>query len=100
MEEYRYFAVLDCDNMVINTNVCPIEEVDENTAELIAQGFSSRYSGIEYSLDSTVTNNPASIGHIYDEQLNAFIPKCPGDGYILDTVNYVWCDPNLNEPTD
>jgi hypothetical protein len=93
MEECRYFAVLDCDNLVINACTFPIDT--EDSPESILNNYSDRYSLLEYSLDNSITNNPASIGYIYAAPLNAFIPKCPGEGYILDRVNYFWYDPNL-----
>jgi hypothetical protein len=95
MEEYRYFAVLDCDNLVINACTFPI--VTEESPESILNTYSDRYSLLEYSLTPGITNNSATIGHIYSGPLNAFIPKCPGEGYILDRVNYFWYNPNPTE---
>lgn len=34
--------------------------------------------------------NYAGIGHRYDERLDAFIPPCPGDGWVLDETTFSW----------
>lgn len=96
MDELRFFAVLDCDNLVINCTTFPVFPVnpEELPESIIENNYSNRYRLVEYSESPGITNNPASIGHTYDEQLNAFIPRCPGEGYVLDPLNYVWVSPD------
>ena len=81
----KYFAVLDENNIVINAHV--LEEDIEYEVQI---------NEIPYSMDSSITNNPAAIGYRYDKDLNAFIPPCPNDTYILNTQTFEWePDPEL-----
>ena len=81
----RYFAELDENNLVINAIL------GENTPE---DESPNRF--LEYSLDDTsITNNPASIGYTYDENLNAFIPPQSDPTYILNTQTFEW-EPDEN----
>jgi hypothetical protein len=41
--------------------------------------------------------NYAGIGHHYDEQLDAFIPPCPGDGWTLDAATVTWVETAASE---
>jgi len=34
--------------------------------------------------------NYAAIGHLYREELDAFIPPCPGEGFTLDSETFTW----------
>ena len=34
--------------------------------------------------------NYAGVGYIYDARLDAFIPPCPGEGYVLDESTFSW----------
>lgn len=79
----RYFAELDENNIVINAWVSDndLDNPDQNT--------------IEYSEDTSITNNAAAIGHIYDSNLNAFIPPQPDPTYILNTQTFEW-EPDEN----
>jgi hypothetical protein len=36
--------------------------------------------------------NYAGSGFRYDEALDAFIPPCPGDGWVLDEATVTWVD--------
>lgn len=92
MEDLRYFAILDSDNLVINATTFPIDT--QESPETLLNTYSDKYTLLEYSLTPGITNNPAGIGDIYYPALNAFLPKCPGEGYILDRNNYIWYNPN------
>jgi hypothetical protein len=91
--DYRLYAIADQDNFVINVlSLGPNEDI----STVIENVYSSRYHGIEYSEDKSVTNSQAFIGSTYNENLNAFIPKKPNPTYILNEDTYVWePDPNL-----
>ena len=78
----RYFAELDENNIVINDWVSD-------------QGDDSNQNTIEYSEDTSITNNSAAIGHTYDSNLNAFIPPQPDPTYILNTQTFEW-EPDEN----
>ena len=92
----KYFAILDENNIVINAQTVDdtiVYEEDEVSLETI---ISNDPRSIEYSLDTSITNNPASIGYRYDSNLNAFIPPCSDDTYILNTQTFEWePDPEL-----
>ena len=34
--------------------------------------------------------NYAGIGYTYRDDLDAFVPPCPGDGWVLDEVTVTW----------
>ena len=34
--------------------------------------------------------NYAGVGYTFDERLDAFLPPCPGDGYVLDEETFSW----------
>lgn len=85
--EYRLYAIIDQDNLVVN---CLSWNVDNDIHLLINQLYSDRYNVIEFSADKSITNTQASVGLYYDSSLNAFIPKKPGDDYVLDEESYIW----------
>lgn len=37
--------------------------------------------------------NYAAIGHRYDEQIDGFVPPCPGEGWMLDEATGTWVAP-------
>lgn len=85
----KYFAELDKDNVVVNIFVTENDLV--NNTEL-----DKFYKIIEYSNDnSEITNNPATIGSVYDYSLNAFISKQPDSTYILNMETFEW-EPDEN----
>ena len=79
----RYFAELDENNIVINAWVSDNDSNDSNK------------NIIEYSEDTSITNNRADIGYTYDSNLNAFIPPQPDPTYILNTQTFEW-EPDEN----
>lgn len=82
----KYFALLAENKIVINAFV--IE--DDNTEYTLDENV------IEYSMDPSITNNPAAVGYTYNVDLNAFIPPCPDETYILNTQTFEWePDPEL-----
>lgn len=81
----RYFAELDNNNIVIGAWVCDRDFVPENQDAII----------IEYSDNTSITNNVANIGYTYDDDLNAFIPPQPDPTYILNTQTFEW-EPDEN----
>lgn len=88
----KYFAELNESNVVVNIFV------NDNTIEELNQDLElpEFHKIVEYSNDnSTVTNNPATIGSTYNENLNAFIPEQENPTYILNTETFEW-EPNEN----
>jgi hypothetical protein len=81
----RYFAELDDNNLVIGVYVSDGDFTPET----------DDYFVVEYSLDTSVTNNSASIGYTYDENLNAFIPPQYDSTYILNMQTFEW-EPDKN----
>lgn len=77
----RYFAELDENNIVTNAWTSDGDFNGENI--------------IEYSEDTSITNNMANLGHTYDSSLNAFIPPQPDPTYILNTQTFEW-EPDEN----
>jgi hypothetical protein len=103
-EDKKFIAILNQDNLVINVNVFEQYSVNPETNEIITNNledllnsFPDGYELQQYSTDdTTITNNPASIGYTYDSQLNAFIPPCPDETYILNAEDFNWYpDPEL-----
>jgi len=87
----RYFAFLDENNKVINT----AQVLNNENPELTFVHFPN-LTPIEYSLDNSITNTQAEIGHIFDSDLNCFYSQKPEESYILNLENYQWePDPNL-----
>lgn len=80
----RYFAELDENNLVVTAWVFDGDSNPENPVNII-----------EYSEDTSITNNPASIGYTYDSDLNAFIPPQSDSTYILNTETFEW-EPDEN----
>ena len=78
----RYFAELDENNIVIN-------------AWISDEGNDLNENAIEFSEDTSITNNVAAIGYTYDSNLNAFIPPQPDPTYILNTQTFEW-EPDEN----
>ena len=103
----KYFAVLDENNIVINAHVTEENNTiingsayaDDETPEEDLE-YTTTYeieeNEMEYSVDGSITINSAAIGYKYDADLNAFIPPCPDDTYILNTQTFEWePDPEL-----
>lgn len=80
----RHFAELDENNIVIHY-------WSSNDKDL---NFSNQ-NIIEYSADTSITNNQPSLGYTYDSNLNAFIPLPPDPTYILNTQTFEW-EPDEN----
>jgi hypothetical protein len=85
----KHFAELDENNLVLGVSVCEEGTLLDN----IQIPQSHRF--FEYSEDKSITNNQASIGYTYDENLNAFVPPQPDSTYILNTQTFEW-EPDEN----
>jgi len=103
MEENKFYAILDQDNLVIHALVFPSnpetvinfetgEEYTPTPNDLLASFQNCTLQ--EYG--EGITNNLGAIGYTYDSFLNAFIPPQPDSTYILNTQTYLWePDPEL-----
>ena len=49
-------------------------------------GGQHRNGGVPFRL------NYAGVGYTYREDIDGFIPPCPGEGWTLDEVNCVWVE--------
>ena len=67
---------LDENNILTNINVT--EELDESVINAI---------------DLSTVNGYATVGYIYNAELNAFIPPKPFPSYVLDEENFWWNPP-------
>lgn len=83
----RYFAELDENNLVMNAFIIDSDGLLPDVPD------SHRF--LEYSEDTSITNNPASIGYTYYDDLNAFISSQPDPTYILNTQTFEW-EPDEN----
>lgn len=109
-EELKGIAILNSDGIVVNK----IGYIDENNIEgylglrgddaqpytsveqVILSGYDETHTYMEFSTDTSITNNQPEIGYKYNESLNAFILPRQNDTYILNTETFVWePDPNL-----
>jgi len=69
------------------------------TPEIMLKSYPEFYKLKEYSLDQSITNNPARIPSTYDEDLNAFIVSGEDDTYNLNFETFEW-EPDLNVDYD
>jgi hypothetical protein len=44
------------------------------------------------SYNGKIRGKYAGIGDVYDEQLDVFLPPCPGDGWTLDEATGSWVE--------
>jgi len=81
--------------VVFNRENLPEEVYVLPEIESMLIGYDESCRLVEYSLDQTITNTRASINSTYDESLNAFIPPCDDETYILNLETFQW-EPDLN----
>lgn len=93
LNNFLLFTVLDKNNVVINSNLVLSEQLEDNTVYDLLNYDPEEYKIMQFSEDNSITNNFASIGYTYDEELNAFIPPKPHPSYLLNTTSYEW-EPN------
>lgn len=91
MEDYRYFAIMDKNEMVINVCTFP-RDTDDDPLSLLEQ-YSNLYHIKEYSNDKSITNNEAAIGAIYVTELNCFKYFYVGDDWIFNEETSKWEEP-------
>lgn len=66
------------DIVIVESNI-PLEEEILQTPEILLESYPKEYKIQEYSYDGSISNKPASITNIYDEDLNEFISTDPED---------------------
>jgi len=96
-----HYAQLDESNIVTQVIVVSNRDcIDENGNEVeeIGIAFCKKLLGAETNWKQTSYNNNirvryASIGHSYDEELDAFIPPKPFASWILNTETADWDAP-------
>lgn len=85
-----HFAELDENNVVIRVlvgdNNLPNEGYD-----WFVQTFGGRW--VQSSYNKKFRKNHASVGFVYDEQRDAFIPPKPFDSWVLDEESCTWKAP-------
>ena len=100
-----YFAQIDDNNVVtkviyIDNSVC----LDENGEEQESLGIDFCRSAndsrwVQTSYNRTFRKNYASIGYVYDETNDAFVPPQPFPSWILNEITYRW-EPPVPFPAD
>lgn len=91
--DYSFFAVLDEKNIVVNASLVLSEKLKDCDKYELLGVSTEKYKVLQFSQDNSITNNCASIGYVYDEKLNAFIPPKPNPTYLLNMKTYEW-EPN------
>jgi len=82
-----HYAFIDENNIVTEV----IVGNDETTGDWQTYYANVRgQSCIRTSYNAKIRGNYAGIGYTYREDLDAFVPPCPGDGWMLDTATYSW----------
>lgn len=91
-----HFAEIDENNIV--TRVIVIHDsLEPMGAEWCHKTFGGNW--VQTSYNGRIRKHYASIGFLYDKNLDIFIPPKPHDSWILDTNDYVWKSP-VPYPTD
>lgn len=91
-----HFAEIDENNLVVRVLVGNNEMLNEGY-DWFVENLGGRW--IQTSYNANFRKNYASIGFIYDEALDAFIPPKPFDSWILDEETCQWNAPKPY-PTD
>ena len=101
-----HFAKIGLNNKVIEIQVVANEVLhDSNGVEQEVNGvdFLTKLTGWsiwkQTSYNGNIRKNFASIGGIYDEDRDAFIPKKPFNSWTLNETTCIW-DPPVAYPTD
>jgi hypothetical protein len=94
-----HFACLDENNLVTNVIVVSnFDCIDESGSESEEVGalFCAKLLGgrwVQTSYNHNFRGKFAGIGFLYDENLDVFIPPCPGENYYLNS-NHDWINKN------
>jgi hypothetical protein len=84
-----HYAFVDDENIVTEV----IVGNDETTGD-----WETHYAAVRgqrclrTSYNAKIRGNYAGIGYTYREDLDAFIPPCPGDGWTLDVATCKWVE--------
>ena len=81
--------------IVINKENLPVDNFVALPPEIMLLSYNEPYKLKEYSLDKSITNNPAIVQSTYDEELNAFITTSEDETYNLNFETFQW-EPDLN----
>lgn len=49
--------------------------------------------GVHLNGGTPFRGNYAAIGHVYREDVDAFVPPSPGEGFVLDEATATWVEP-------
>jgi len=84
----KYWAGLDAENTVFTTSVSASDDFG-------GEWLSANVGGVwvEYWRDGGERKNPATIGGVYDEARDAFIPPKPFESWVLDEDTCLWVAP-------
>lgn len=100
MSEEKLIAFMNDQNVVCDINVFNSQCLDAATEEYFSIDFDEWSSSVlsvkepgSYYKDTTTTANEASVGHVYNQDLNAFVPPKPYESWVLDEDNFVWNAP-------
>jgi len=100
-----HFAEIGLNNTVLRVIVINNAVLlDENNNEIEAIGSEfcrSTFGGtwLQTSFNGSIRKNFASVGSVYDQELDAFIPPKPYPSWLLNTEEVQWYPP-VSKPDD
>ena len=83
----RHFAEIDENNIVTRILVVPNEQ-EHRGQEFLSEDLGLGGRWIKTSYNNNIRRNYAGIGHMYDENLDIFIPPKPFPSWSLDSDGY------------
>ena len=83
-----HYAFLDEQNIVTEVIVGRDENEGVDWEAFYAEVRGQRC--VRTSFNGRIRGVYAGIGYRYDEQLDVFVPPCPGEGFVLDESTGTW----------
>jgi len=94
-----HFAELDENNVVTSVAVVANEvllvdgvEVESNGIDLM-ESITGHRRWVQTSYSGKFRLNYAGIGYLWRDDLQGFVPPCPGEGWTLDEATGTWVEP-------
>lgn len=84
-----HFAKIEND-IVVQVIVAEQDFIDTQPGEWVQTSYNTH--GNQHPNGTPLRKNFAGIGFTYDRVLDAFIPPCPGPGYVLDQNTGIWVE--------
>jgi len=93
-----HFAELDENNVVTSVAVVANEvllvdgvEVESNGIDLM-ESITGHRRWVQTSYSGKFRLNYAGIGYLWREDLQGFVPPCPGEGWVLNEATGTWVE--------